>query len=209
MAFRSLVLAVLLLLFSALLIVAVKAVGSMLTVPPPSFDGLDDCHLPCWRQIRPRSTPVEMADLALTAAGYQRIELFVRFRTIAYRHQFDSTACTVGLAYSGGIVTTLTLDRCSVRLGDLMAIIGPPDGILFNGRAVSFRDGRVIASLRGCGSFAPERSIVSIFLNNPGPPPPNTIIDNTPQDHIPRFLWRGFAPRAYYEAVEPNFPACT
>lgn len=208
MAFRSLVLALLLVLLSALSIAAAKAMGGVFMVPPPAFDGLDDCNLPCWQQIRPRSTPVEMADLMLTAAGYQRIELLARFRTMAYRHQFDSRVCTVGLAYSGGIVTTITLDRCSARLGDLMAIVGPPDGILFTGRAVSFRNGRVIASLRGCGSFAPERSIVSIFLNNPGPPPPNTIIDNTPQDHIPRFSWRGFAPRAYYEAIEPNFPAC-
>ena len=126
--------------------------------------------------------------------------------------QSGSGACNVGMSYSGGTVITVTLSLCKgVRLGDLLAILDAPEGIIRTGRALTFRGGTIIISqfVQTCDDwFSPLNEVFAIYLNNPGPPVRRSITDYNPTLARSAFAWRGFATRTYYEIVEPNFPAC-
>jgi hypothetical protein len=197
-------------LFVALALSAIYA-GTAMSAPS-ALSGLDDCSLPCWRGITPRGTLLELADGVLTSAGYERVQSSERYRVVVYRPPAGSGACNVGISYSGGTVITVTLSLCKdVRLGDLMAILDAPQGILRNGRALTFRDGTIIVSqlVQACADwFSPLNEVFVIYLTNPGPPVRRSLTDYNPTLARSAFDWRGFATRTYYQMLEPNFPGC-
>jgi hypothetical protein len=187
-------------------------VGASIGAPPSTLAGLDDCVLPCWRNIIPRTTPLETAEAILLDAGYQQMQSSERYDVIVYSPPQETQACNVGIYYNRVTVVTVTLSRCQgLRLGDLLAILGSPEGILRNGRALTFRAGTVIASTmqQTCEDwFSPHQEVFAIYLNNPGPQPRRRIIDYTPALARSAFAWHGFASRTYYQSVEPDFPIC-
>jgi hypothetical protein len=198
-------------LFVALALSAIY-IGNTIGVPPSALAGLDDCALPCWHGITPRGTLFELADGVLLSAGYERSDADNRFRVILYRPAAGTTACNVGVNYGGGAVIAVTLSNCAgVRLGDLMAILDAPGGIVQNGRALTFRQGRIIVRqlMLTCDDwFSPLSEVFAIYLNNPGPPPRRAVSDYDASLAYSAFAWRGFATRAAYESAEPGFPVC-
>lgn len=197
-------------LFAALALSAIYVGNTM--GAPPALAGLDDCALPCWRGITPRGTLLELADGVLTSAGYERAQSSERYRVVVYRPTAETPACNVGMSYSSGTVITITLSLCKdVRLGDLLAILDAPEGIIRNGRALTFRGGTIIVSqlVQTCGDwFSPLNQVFAIYLNNPGPPVRRAVTDYNPTLARSAFVWRGFATRARYEIAEPGFPVC-
>lgn len=178
---------------------------------PSALRDLDACGLPCWSAISPRETALDDAQTALLSKGYHEHLHDTRFRFIAY----DAAAgdsCRVSLNYSGGVVTLLNLSRCPhVRLGDVIAQLGSPDGILDSGTALTFRGGHVVVVTRTmvCDRwFSPDLPVLSIYLLNGGMPQRRMMATVTVSDAAQAFDWRGFGSEALYANGDSRFPTC-
>ena len=178
---------------------------------PPIVNELDACGLPCWWNITPRSTELNEALDILIAQGYHEFMHDTRYRFIVY-DPADLTNCRVNMNYSGRTVTLLALTLCpGVTLGDVIAFLGEPEGILTSGTALAFRGGHVIVNARMtiCDPwFAPELPVQSLYFLNAGAAQRRVMATFTLSDAAQAFAWRGFASEAYYQRVEAGFPAC-
>ncbi|MBK9746281.1 MAG: hypothetical protein IPO91_05820 [Chloroflexi bacterium] len=178
---------------------------------PPIVNELDACGLPCWWNITPRSTELNEALDILIAQGYHEFMHDTRYRFIVY-DPADLTNCRVNMNYSGRTVTLLALTLCpGVTLGDVIAFLGEPEGILTSGTALAFRGGHVIVNARMtiCDPwFAPELPVQSLYFLNAGAAQRRVMATFTLNDAAQAFAWRGFASEAYYQRVEAGFPVC-
>lgn len=188
------------------------AIGAgSIVAPPPALEGLDACELPCWYRIIPRTSELEHADIILLELGYTDRTILSRNRVAVYKMP-DGQRCDVGMNFGGGTIITVVLTQCpNVRLGDVLAILGQPEGIMRQGLALSFRRGNVIVAMRGgtCRAwFNLYTPVSAIYLSRPGQPPRRNPADFTPAQAQSAFAWRGFAGRPFYERAEPEFPRC-
>jgi hypothetical protein len=175
--------------------------------PPGALVGLDACKLPCWNDIVPRQTPFDTAQALLTEAGYH-----VRGRGQLFTFEPGQTVdgCQVWLNTGGGYVTVTSLVSCpGVRLGDLLAILGKPEGILRSASGLVFREGQIVIMVRmlPCDEwFSPQSSIHSIYFVDREA---MRIRNELATDPIfQSFHWRGFASAEFYHAQDETFPIC-
>jgi hypothetical protein len=172
--------------------------------PPSALIGLDACKLPCWNSIVPRETSIDAAQTVLSDAGYA---LFARKRLFTFD---QPDACQVWLNTGAGYVTVISLIRCpGVRLGDLLAILGKPEGILRSATGLTFREGKIIVMVRmlPCDAwFSPRSDILSIYFVNRNP---NNVRNQIAFDPVfQAFPWRGFANPEFYHQEDSAFPIC-
>lgn len=196
----------LLLAFSTALTVSALQVGASL--PPPSpLVGLDACELPCWNRIVPRQTPLNMAQTLLAEAGY-RVRGYGQLVTFEPTESIDG--CQVWLNTGGGFVTVTSLVHCpGVRLGDLLAILGEPEGILRSASGLVFREAQIVIMVRmlPCDDwFSPQSSILSVyFVDREAMRIRNLLAADPIYESFP---WRGFASPEFYHALDETFPVC-
>lgn len=103
--------------------------------------------------------------------------------------------CAVRLARFDAAVTEIRLSRCpGLRLGDVQAALGPPDGIQPGLLAFAFHGGRVRVRLAadGCAPrLSPYLPVADISLSAN-----DALAGDAP--------WRGFMPPAHYLRLYPG-----
>lgn len=210
---RLLIGSILLLTTWSLLASAALALGAAINTPPLPLESFAACAPPCWRGITPRETAHRVAIYTLEAEGYtsqpvRRSQFFQTFVPSNGRRQ-----CRVGINFTSGLVITIQLSACfQVTLGDMIALLGEPDGIMRSGAALTFLDGQVIVSTElynECDEWlTPHRSVMTIFLNTPGTPARRSMTDYGVTEAQQAFPWQGFATRARYQQTNAAFPPC-
>lgn len=186
----------------------VSALGIGAAQPPPSaLIGLDGCGLPCWNQIVPRQTSFDAARAILDKADYNATNWGQTYR---FEPADSDSACQVWLKIADSKVNVTSLVECpDVRLGDLLAILGKPDGILRSLSGLVFRDGQILVLVHefACDEwFTPETNIRMVYFADDEAM--HVHNQQTTDPIYQSFDWRGFASRAYYRAHEADFPAC-
>jgi len=156
----------------------------------------------------PRQTSLEVAKTMLTEAGYQldaHGQDLLIFKPPTVTH-----TCPIWLSSGSGFVKVISLVDCpGVRLGDLLAILGMPEGILQPATGLMFREGNVVVMVRSlpCDPwFSPQSSILSIyFVDRNLASARNQIADDPIFDSL---QWLGFASQGFYLQHNEPFPAC-
>lgn len=204
---------ILLLIMWGLLASAALAAGAVISTVPLPLASFSACAPPCWQHITPRDTPRRVAVYTLEAEGYtsqpvRRTQFFQTFVPSDARHQ-----CRVGINFTSGEVITVQLSACrNVTIGDMMLMLGEPDGIMRSGAALTFLGGQVIVSAAiydECAEwFDPHLPVMTIFLNTPGPPARRSMTDYGVSSAQQAFPWQGFATRARYQQTNAAFPSC-
>lgn len=101
------------------------------------------CTLPCWNGLTPGETSLAHANRVLLGSGYTTEGLSATMR-LKYQPSspFD---CHIELYTLGGNLTRIRLDQCPpAQLGDLMHLLGTPDGVIADRFAIAFRGGKVL-----------------------------------------------------------------
>jgi hypothetical protein len=187
-------------------------IGQAMDNLPVSLNGIDDCELPCWARITPRQTLLEIANGLMLESDYELIMHNQQFRVMNYRPP-EPALCDVSFNYSSGAVLIVMLRQCpNVRLGDILAVLGTPERITFDTKALSFRDGRVIVHVSAPDCYvrlSPRSRVSVIYLTNPGRlPPRRRVMEYTPENANRSFPWLGFLTREQYHNAIPSFPNC-
>lgn len=181
------------------LFTAVRA-SRALGTPSSVLSAVDGCGLPCWRGIAPRATGLSQAQLTLTRGGFTPHTSRPALGFVSFDGTGAGAGCSAVLGYAAGQVTSLALTECrDVALGDVVALLGEPDGVLAPGTALTFDRGLVIASLPAdeCRSaFSPLSAVETIYLRA------------QPPSAARAFPWHGFIDRDRYAALEPEMSPC-
>lgn len=189
------------------LVMLSKELGTVVNPLPSALRGLDNCQLPCWMDITPYRTSVESANVTLAAMGYTVAEEYRRYSFVKYAPSNAETDCIVSLGYARTRISTIALSDCKdVRLGDVLLILGIPEGISASATALSFRNDTVNVTIREntCERwFSPFSQIRSIYMDIPRRR--TEITGLRPAD---RLTWRGFIPRTHYKRYELGIPRC-
>jgi hypothetical protein len=170
---------------------------------PASVADLDRCPLPCWRGITSGETTLEMARALLHERGYGQRPVSRFFTNPITFERAGSDECLVRIAYGFGIVADVVLHDCpDVRIGDVMAALGEPDGYVAP-HILSFRSATVFVEIvgrRSCNTpFSPRTRVENIFIM-PASYPINTITQVADLGRLNR--WQGFMSGAHYLARE-------
>lgn len=186
----------------------VSAIGIGGSQPPPSaLVGLDACGLPCWNEIVPRQTSFDAAQAKLLGDGYT---LTSNGQTYTFEPSASDQACQVWLKTGDGLVTVTSLVGCpGVHVGDVIALLGEPDGIIRSLSGLVFRGGQILVLVHEftCDEwFSPETDIRSIYFADGAAMRVHNHLTTDPI--FLSFPWRGFASRASYRKQEESFPAC-
>ncbi len=181
-----------------LLVTGMRA-GAAWSRAPASVADLDRCPLPCWRGITSGETTLEAARALLIERGYQQQPVSRFFTNPITFERAGSDECLVRIAYGFGIVADVVLHDCpGVRMGDVMAVLGEPDGFVAP-HILSFRGATVFVEIvgrRSCDTpFSPRTLVENIFIM-PASYPINTITQVADLGRLDR--WQGFMSGAHY-----------
>lgn len=192
-----------------LALLAINAGRTAAAAPRPL---LNDCVFPCWLNIVPRGTLIDSADGMIQSLNYRLTSGDMSYRVMNYTDPTHER-CDLSLNYSTGVVLMILLRNCpGVRVGDVLALFGTPDGITSDGQAISFQSGQVIAHIytRECREhFSLRDPINIIYLLNPGTiPQRRRITDYGDPVRTTLFAWRGLLTRAQYHAFDSDYPLC-
>ena len=173
--------------------------------PPIALRGLDDCHLPCWNEITPQQTTPDNASISLVHSGYtvESVNHHWRYMTL---QPPDPTACKINLTYSRLVLVTELNDCGDVSLGDVMTILGAPQGVLPYGLfdTFVFRDGTVVVHTRkfrcDSGSSLHDTIVYIRLRDEPVQTPQVSTLNALP--------WRGFVSRGQYQQLYPGAMGC-
>lgn len=189
-------------LLSSLLGLGARA-GAAWVRPPAAIADIDRCPLPCWRGITPGETTLSEAQSMLLRRGY-RAQPVSRFFTNPLTYESNTRdECLVRLAYGFGLIADIVLNDCpAVRMGDIMPILGEPDGFVAP-HIISFRGATIFVEIigrRSCDTpFSPRTLVENIFIM-PASYPINQL---TQVANLERLApWRGFMAGAHYLALE-------
>lgn len=153
------------------------------------------CPLPCWHGIVPGAMYAPRAAQVLTGLGYDSSTSELDRAHIFYTRREAAPGCAVRLEHFDAVVTEIRLSRCpGLRLGDVQAALGPPDGVQPGLLAFAFRGGRVRVKLAadGCAPrLSPYLPVSYISLSANG-----ALAGDAP--------WRGFMPPARYLRLYPG-----
>ena len=181
------------------------AVGQSL---PVAVADLDACELPCWRGMTPRITPMNTVDGILRGQGYGFRGRDENNRLVVY----DSDQhCSVMIGNSRGAVGVISLTGCDgVQLGDVMTILGEPDGMV-GWNTLSFRGAHVFVTVVGdiCYSrLTPYMPVQGIFIVSSDRSGRGLFLQQFAPETTSLQAWRGFATRAQYYAGVPQLQVC-
>lgn len=154
------------------------------------------CTMPCWNGIKPGEMTIDSANQILFSQGYEPQNSGGERITYVPGEE-DRRRCTVRVSFDEAIVTEIRLSNCpNLRLGDVIAAWGAPDGILHNSMSLSFERGmarlRLVAASDCDYPLSPYTEILNIrFARTPG--------------FLPNELrWHGFMPAWSYKQLSPN-----
>ncbi len=196
-------------LLSTLLVGFGVAAGAALRSPPAAVADLDACALPCWRGIVPRETDMRQAEASLHGAGFTLEDVVEHFNFVAYRPP-DATQCALRLGYSGGKVATIALTQCGVRLGDVMRLLGAPDGRV-GWNTLAFRGAQVFVTVEAhlCHeSVSPLSPVTSIFLASRQRVGRGLMLQQFAPEQTIVYPWRGFVSRGHHFLQAPELAVC-
>jgi hypothetical protein len=186
--------------FTGMILLAVLA-GSMRS-QPAALAGFDDCQLPCWNKITPEETPPDRANSFLSNAGYVVERVNHHWRYITYRPT-DQAACKAALSYEAYVFLTELIECTGIALGDVIAVLGPPQEIALSipFDSFMFRNGTVavIARRQRCQTdFSLYSEVTSIRLRAQA-----EASSATEQVFAPNSLpWRGLLPLWGYDGEQ-------
>jgi hypothetical protein len=180
-------------------------VGRAIGQPPHAIGDMGDCGLPCWRAITPRVSQEAAAEAVLRERGYREVAAIRMRLSVGVFIPEASADCAARLSYRAGIVADIALTGCpDVRLGDLMAVLGAPDGLIA-GNILSFSGGTLFAAVRASpceGGLSPFDDVENIFIAYYNAASgPERVLANL-------HTWHGFASTARYQRLEPNLLQC-
>lgn len=196
-------------LFTTLNVLA-GAVGLAQPAHPGLAGFLQDCagrSSPCWYGIVPGQTRITEAARLLYAHGYIS-ESVSRDRLarsiVSYTARDGAPIQRINLAYNDTpVVDWILLIGGPLRFGDLAALFGPPDGVIFptaSGFSVSLvfqqRVSAIGAGGIGWSSFEDAVGLVIMAAD-----PPDQV-------YSPLFAWHGRVPRWRYCQLEPDALGC-
>ncbi|MGQ9886901.1 MAG: hypothetical protein ACUVSX_00280 [Aggregatilineales bacterium] len=178
----------------ALLALAAGLFGRLADPPVTALADSPRCALPCWNGIRPGEMLVPRASQILVSQGYDPSSDAQDRAHMHYAPRPHVEGCAVRLEHYNAIVTETRLSNCpGLRLGDVLAALGPPEGVQPGLLQFSFRGGQVRVKLRqdGCAPrLSPRLPVSSISLS----------ADAQPSGYIP---WRGFMSPHHYLRLYP------
>lgn len=147
------------------------------------------CQFPCWRGIRPGSTERIPVHEFLVTAGYRAESPSGSIGSGGiYYGKATPERCSIFLSFQSHRVSRIELIQCpGLTLGDLMVVLGRPDGVDATGGWVAFRGGALLAELRCDTRVAPELAITTLRLAG--------TEAAQGRDLVP---WAGFMSRARY-----------
>jgi hypothetical protein len=132
-------------LLSGLLLAAIEVGRSNYDMPITVRDlrEVPGCTLPCWNGLTPGETSIAHANRVLLDSGYTTEGLSATMRL-----DYTSASpldCHIQLYTLGGNLTRIRLHQClPAQLGDMMRLLGTPDGVMADRFAIAFRDGTVL-----------------------------------------------------------------
>ncbi|HEX2623158.1 MAG TPA: hypothetical protein VHL11_23520 [Phototrophicaceae bacterium] len=151
-----------------------------------------DCQYPCWMHIIPGKTSFIVANDLILQAGYNGGER--PFNGEVKYTPPTLTRCEVRLFVLNDTVNRLRLINCQpTHLGDVIEILGQPEGVISDRFAMAFRGGKVLIYVQRilCEKrFAPDTLVGTIdFLNDTQPtysiyPWQGFFVD------LRRYMWR-------------------
>ena len=198
----------------AVFAVILGAIGwaNVFAAPPLPLEELNTCGRACWHDIVLRQTDFRQADAMMLDEGYEIWRGISGAFTRMYELDGVERNCVVGLVSSRGqAVTSIRLSQCEgVRLGDLIAAVGQPEGVMPSTQAVTFQNGEVVASIREDTCFywiSPFSSVQTIYLESLGGDE-DILQGGVPYPPELALPWRGFRSRAYYLQFEPTMRPC-
>lgn len=176
------------------LILLARALGSLLMPDLSPVAGDGRCVAPCWRGVLPGAVFIANANNILLSQGYTpQNSIDNRIRMI---YQAPDETCTARLDHQDARVTEIRLSECNdLRLGDVMATLGPPDGFAPGAQTFVFASGSAVVRTDGdgcSGRLSLLLPVRSISLTPPG----STLRADTP--------WRGFMPAWAYRRLLPE-----
>lgn len=176
-----------------LMLAAIQVGAQVNHVPPVLRRG---CDAPCWNGIKPGEMSIDAANQILFSQGYEPQN--AGGERITYVPGEDNRRrCTIRLTFDNAIVNETRLSNCpALRLGDVLAAWGAPDGILHTAMTLSFERGMArirLVSAEDCEyDLSPFTEIHSIrFARTPG------LLPN-------EIRWRGFKPAWSYKQISPH-----
>ena len=187
------------------LMAAVMVVSAALSPPTAAVAGIDDCILPCWNRIHPGITALAEAEDLLAQVGYQVEGRYPKQGFVLLRPVTQSeVTCSVSLAYVSRRVTGIGLSECgTIRFGDMVGLMGRPDGLLPSATALAFREGRVVVTLNTSNCdvwYGLQTPIDFIRLQD--------SLEGYTTSLVEPLRWRGFLRRERYEQLEPSMAFC-
>jgi hypothetical protein len=108
--------------------IGAKVIGS-LQPPNPAlrgfFEGCENKRQPCWYGIVPSITTLDEGDFLLKQVGYEHRDTYGDY----FWYRDDSQGCPVTVIHYNPdqIIYAVTLERCTLKLGDIAASLGIPD----------------------------------------------------------------------------------
>lgn len=192
---RRLVGAGLLSLLFMLLIAGSMFLGWVAEPPLAFFQHGPFCQLPCWQGINPGRTRIDPANQIMLNLGYNA-ETAMNNRIRLRYPPLNTSPCSIQLEHREAVVTETIFSCFDLRLGDVLLLLGQPEGFMPGDMLFYFGAGDVTARLTidGCASRMSPFAAVREMRLHPGP-------DAT---RIGRMVhWRGFAPVRDYLQRSP------
>lgn len=156
----------------ALLALLAGLLGQIAGPADSPLTGSDRCAPPCWNGIRPGEIYVPRASHILVNLGYDPSSSALDRTHVYYTPQETITGCNVRLEHFDAIVTETRLTNCpGLRLGDLLAALGPPEGIQPGLLLFAFQGGQVHVKLAadGCAPrLTPHLPVAYVSLSAAG-----------------------------------------
>lgn len=177
------------------LIFAAIGLGGNIRDIPFQLRRSESCPLPCWNGIHPGQMSVDAANHILFSQGYEMQNSMWDRDHIRYI-PLDAYRCIVRLGHQMARVAEIRLSNCpNLRLGDVIAAFGQPEGLLPNSLTLTFERGmaRLRVQIDPCADRLTAFSEVMFvrFSLSPGISP----------YEVP---WQGFIPAWRYENRFPN-----
>lgn len=146
---------------------------------------LPGCEFPCWKNITPQQTSLARANRLISGAGYTNMTSPAGIADGRFLYSLpDTERCNIIVASEDAMVTRIRLNRCPpTRLGDLIRLLGEPEGLMTDRFGLLFQEGRVVVYAQRIiceRRFTPHTFIGVIEIHNDA------------QSRYMVYPWRGF-----------------
>ena len=185
--------------------VAVKALGSLQPSNPTVrgfTEGCDDKPQPCWFGIVPGIADLSFSEHTIIQQGYHRIEGNSDY-SVGFTGDQNNDFDKVILWHSSGVVDAVSLlSPTNMKLGDAIALLGKPSGVISfldakNFVGLTYPDQNFSMAIVRSNASLFEKAITGFFLATPAFNSPSLLTS-----------WHGFVPKWRYCQLEPGFRYC-